>query len=79
LAVAACARSSPPLPPDLSHLPVDQRLLPGDAESPEAKLDCAQLKAEASQIRAGLRPGKGLDQLQPRADRIDRLSKAKGC
>ncbi|MDP1751993.1 MAG: hypothetical protein Q8L22_21295 [Reyranella sp.] len=51
LTVAACARNSPPLPPDLGHLPPAQRLLQGDAESPEAKLGCPELKEESERIR----------------------------
>jgi len=45
---AACQRAAPPLPPDLSHLPATQRLLPGDQESPEAQLDCTALRREAA-------------------------------
>lgn len=54
LGMAACARNSLDLPPDLSHLPPGQRLLAGDLESPEAKLDCAQLAAENSRIQSDI-------------------------
>jgi hypothetical protein len=60
LAAAACARNSPSLPPDLSHLPADQRLLPGDADSPEAKMDCPALKEEALRIRAAAQQQEGV-------------------
>jgi hypothetical protein len=114
LVLAACARNSPALPPDLGHLPPDQRLLAGDSDSPEAKLNCAELKEEAERTRAAARQFEGtiaanrgqnqaivyfsgllpplalaarndeeakksLDGLQVRSDRLDRLSKAKGC
>jgi len=115
LTIAACARSSPPLPPDLGHLPPEQRLLQGDAESPEAKLGCPQLKEESERIRMAVSQNeatiagnrghnqavgyaggvlfaplllasrndddakKSLDELQTKKDRVDRLSKAKGC
>jgi hypothetical protein len=46
LLVGACARAAPPLPPNLSDRPAEQRLLPGDDDSAEAKLDCAALAAE---------------------------------
>lgn len=113
--IAGCARNAPPLPPDLSHLPPEQRLLAGDAESPEGRMDCPALQQEAEQSRAQIRQYEGvilanrgqnqaagyigaalflpallavrndddakknLDQLQAKADRIDRLRKAKGC
>ena len=57
LLLAACARNSPALPPDLSHLSPEQRLLAGDAESPEAKMDCAALNDEAARNR--ITPGPG--------------------
>jgi hypothetical protein len=115
LLATACARTSPQLPPDLSHLPADQRLMPGDLDSPEAKLNCAALKQEAESTKASVKTyeaaiaanrghnqgvgyfsavlfpplalairndeeaKKSLDQLQTKADRLDRLSKAKGC
>jgi len=111
LGMAACARNSPELPPDLSDLPPGQRLLAGDLESPEAKLDCAQLASESDRIRSAARGNeaqitsnrthnqvvllsgqvlfpavrmdedakKALDELQVRSDRVDRLSKARGC
>ena len=44
--VAGCARQSPALPPDLSSRPPDQRLVAGDLESAEARLDCAGLAQE---------------------------------
>lgn len=109
-----CARDAPQLPPDLSHLPASQRLLEGDAQSPEGQLGCEALKQEAALTRAdiyrqesaisanrgqnqaalyaaGFFPPaalaartddvakKTLDGLQAKSDRIDRLSKAKGC
>jgi hypothetical protein len=43
LLASACARESPALPPDLGMRPPEQRLLPGDAESAEARLDCRGL------------------------------------
>ena len=43
---AACARQSPALPPDLSGRPAEQRLLSGDSDSPEGKLDCPGLAQE---------------------------------
>jgi hypothetical protein len=112
---AGCARNAPPLPPDLGHLPPDQRLLTGDAESPEGRMDCPALQQEAAQNRAQIRQYEGvilanrghnqavgyigaaifvpvllaakndddakknLDQLQAKADRIDRLGKARSC
>lgn len=111
LGLAACARNSLELPPDFSHLPPSQRLLAGDLESPEAKLDCAQLASESDRIRSAISRNeaqiasnrthnqvvllsgqvlfpafrmdedakKTLDELQVRSDRIDRLSKARGC
>jgi hypothetical protein len=115
LSAAACARNSPQLPPDLGHLPADQRLLSGDLDSPEAKLDCAALKQETDNTKASIstyeaaiaanrghnqgvgyfsavlfpplalairndeEAKKSLDQLQAKADRLDRLTKAKGC
>lgn len=112
--VVGCARDAPQLPPDLSHLPPDQRLLDGDAQSPEGQLGCEALKQEAAQTRADIyrqesvisanrgqnqaavyaagffppaalaartdeQAKKTLDGLQAKSDRIDRLSKAKGC
>ena len=59
LGMAACARNSLALPPDLSHLPPSQRLLAGDLESPEAKLDCAQLAAEGSRIKSAVSRNEG--------------------
>jgi hypothetical protein len=50
--VGACARSSPELPPNLSDRPPEQRLLPGDSDSAEAKLDCAGLIQERDRNRA---------------------------
>jgi hypothetical protein len=115
LLAAGCARNAPSLPPDLSHLPADQRLLAGDADSPEARMDCAALKQEAALNKAQIQQYEGvilanrghnqavgyaagvlfpplllaskndddakknLDERQAKADRIDRLSKAKGC
>jgi hypothetical protein len=114
LLAAACARNSPALPPDLSHLPPDQRYLAADADTPEAKMDCAALKEEGVRNRAAVQQYEGvivsnrghnqavayaggilpplllasrndeeakkaLDQLQAKADRIDRLTKAKRC
>jgi len=49
--LGACARSSPELPPNLSDRPPEQRLLPGDSESAEAKLDCAGLFLEGARNR----------------------------
>jgi hypothetical protein len=46
LLAGACARQSPQLPPDLSSRPPEQRLLAGDTESAEAKLDCPGLALE---------------------------------
>ena len=51
LLLGACARPSPDLPPDLSRRPPDQRLLPGDLESPEARLDCPALKTQIESNR----------------------------
>lgn len=115
LMAAGCARNAPPLPPDLGHLPPEQRLLAGDAESSEGRMDCPALQQEAAQNRAQIRQYEGvilanrghnqavgyiggvvfvpallavkndddakknLDQLQAKADRIDRLAKARGC
>jgi hypothetical protein len=115
LLIAGCARNAPPLPPDLSHLPPEQRLLTGDAESPEGRMDCLALQQEAALNRAQIRQYEGvilanrghnqavgyiagvvfvpallavkndddakknLDQLQAKADRIDRLGKARSC
>jgi hypothetical protein len=69
LAVGACARPSPQLPPDLSHIPAEQRLLAGDAESAEGKLDCAGLVAErernreaASKLEAAIAANRGHNQ-----------------
>lgn len=52
LFLTACARNAPQLPPDLSHLSGDQRLLAGDADSAEARMDCAGLKDETVRNRA---------------------------
>lgn len=115
LLAAGCARNAPALPPDLSHLPPEQRLLMGDAESAEGRMDCSALQQEAAQNRAQMRQYEGvilsnrghnqavgyiggvvftpallaiknddeakknLDQLQAKADRIDRLAKARAC
>src|SRR5262245_25826100 len=57
LLLAACARSAPPLPADLSrHAPPD-RLLPQDRESPDAVLGCEGLAFElaANQQEVGHR------------------------
>jgi len=51
LALGACARSSPELPPNLSDRPPEQRLLPGDSASAEAKLDCPGLLQERERNR----------------------------
>jgi hypothetical protein len=115
LLAGACARSSPDLPPDLSNRAPEQRLLPGDTESAEARLDCPglTLEYEHNKEAAGKVEGvikgnrdhnqavvyvggvlfaplllaikpdsdakKTLDDLQTQRDRIDRLSKARGC
>jgi hypothetical protein len=107
LLLGACARPAPALPPDLSSRPAEQRLLPGDAESAEAGLDCPGLalkyqrnkeiaaKIDHSQgvpylhgigwlslpltIKTNSDLKKILDEMQLQRDRIDRLSKAKGC
>lgn len=50
--VAGCARNAPSLPPDLSHLPATERLLAGDLESAEGKLDCGALENDSSRSRA---------------------------
>lgn len=60
LLLAACARNSPALPPDLSHLSPEQRLLAGDAESPEATMDCAALKDEAARNRVAKQQYEGV-------------------
>ena len=60
LLAAGCARNAPSLPPDLSHLPADQRLLAGDAESPEARMDCAALKQEAAVNKAQIQQYEGV-------------------
>jgi hypothetical protein len=52
LLAGACAREAPGLPPNLSDRPAEQRLLAGDLDSAEAKLDCAELAAERSRNRA---------------------------
>ena len=49
--LGACARSSPELPPNLSDRPAEQRLLQGDSESAEAKLDCVGLLQERERNR----------------------------
>ena len=49
--LGACARPSPALPPNLSDLPPEQRLLAGDNDSAEGKLDCAGLAAERERNR----------------------------
>jgi len=113
--LAGCARQSPALPPDLSSRPPEQRLLAGDLESPEARLDCAGLAQEydnnkqaVAKIEGVIAGNRGhnqavtyvggvlfpplllaikpdsdakqtLDDLQVQRDRLDRLSKAKGC
>ena len=51
LMLGACARSSPELPPNLSDRPPEQRLLQGDSESAEAKLDCTGLLQERERNR----------------------------
>jgi hypothetical protein len=60
LLTAGCARNAPPLPPDLSHLPPEQRLLVGDAESPEGRMDCVALQQEAAQNRTQIRQYEGV-------------------
>jgi hypothetical protein len=115
LLVGACARQSPQLPPDLSARPPEQRLLAGDSDSAEAKLDCPALATEyehnkeaTAKIEGVIAGNRGhnqsvvyiggvlfpplllavkpdddakktLDSLQVQRDRIDRLSKARGC
>ena len=115
LLAGACARQSPQLPPDLSARAPEQRLLAGDTESAEARLDCPGLaleydrNKEATSKLEGLIAGnrghnqgvvyvgallfpplllavkpdddakKKLDEFQAQRDRIDRLSKARGC
>ena len=51
LLVGACARAAPALPPNLSDRPPEQRLLAGDADSAEAKLDCRGLAQELARNR----------------------------
>jgi hypothetical protein len=46
LLAGACARAAPGLPPNLSDRPPEQRLLAGDLDSAEAKLDCRGLADE---------------------------------
>jgi hypothetical protein len=58
--LAGCARNAPQLPPDLSHLPPEQRLLVGDQESPEGKLNCPELKEEAVKANAASRQLEGI-------------------
>jgi len=58
--VVGCARSAPQLPPDLSHLPTEQRLLVGDQESPEGRLNCPELKEEAAKANAASRQLEGI-------------------
>ena len=58
--LAGCARNAPQLPPDLSQLPPEQRLLVGDQESPEGKLTCPELKEEAVKANAASRELEGI-------------------
>lgn len=58
--LAGCARNAPQLPPDLSHLPPEQRLLVGDQESPEGKLTCPELKEEAVKANTASRQLEGI-------------------
>jgi hypothetical protein len=52
LALTACQRNALDLPPDLSHLPPEERLTPSDLTSPDAKLDCPTLVQNAAKDRA---------------------------
>lgn len=52
--LGACARNAPALPPDLGHLPPNQRLLVGDAESAEGRMDCPELQQAATQSRVDI-------------------------
>ncbi|NQW52560.1 MAG: hypothetical protein HQ465_15095 [Rhodospirillales bacterium] len=58
--LAGCARNAPQLPPDLGHLPPEQRLLVGDQESPEGRLNCPGLKEEAARANAASRQLEGV-------------------
>ena len=58
--LAGCARNAPQLPPDLGHLPPEQRLLVGDQESPEGRLNCPELKEEAVKANAASRQLEGI-------------------
>ena len=58
--LAGCARNAPQLPPDLGHLPPEQRLLVGDQESPEGRLNCPELKEEAARANAASRQLEGV-------------------
>jgi hypothetical protein len=51
LLAGACARAAPSLPPNLSDRPAEQRLLVGDTDSAEAKLDCRSLAEERERNR----------------------------
>jgi hypothetical protein len=49
--LGACQRNALQLPPDLSHLPPEERLTPNDLVHADAKLDCPALLANAAKDR----------------------------
>lgn len=55
LLCSGCAHSARDLPPDMSHLPPSMRLLSGDMESSEYKLDCKELTLVLANTREHLK------------------------
>lgn len=49
---AGCTRNAPSLPPDVSNVPVAQRLSADDRNSAEFRLSCAQVTAAVQSNRA---------------------------
>ena len=55
LLCVGCAHSARDLPPDMSHLPPSMRLLAGDTESAEYKLDCKEINTALVNTRIHLK------------------------
>jgi hypothetical protein len=53
--LCSCAHAARDLPPDLSHLPPSERLLPGDDRSPEYLLPCDELKKNVSGLTSDVK------------------------
>lgn len=52
--LSGCAQKARDLPPDLSQLPVQERLLITDKDSPEYNMNCADLKIQLEHIQASM-------------------------